>query len=128
MRIRIDKEDNFTVLEADGTRGRYTVLFTVRKEDTGREYIVYTDDKVRAFRKDPVYGSRFRRAGEDLILRAVETEEELEYLRKALAEVTAEIDEELLEEDRARRRAFFRSLGEKLLKRRTHKEKGEETI
>ena len=78
MRIRIDKDLTFTVLEADGARARYIVLFTVREEETGREYLVYTDDKVRAFRRDPVYGSRFRRDGEDLLLKAVETEEELD--------------------------------------------------
>ena len=73
MRIRIDKDLTFTVLEADGARARYIVLFTVREEETGREYLVYTDDKVRAFRRDPVYGSRFRRDGADLLLKAVET-------------------------------------------------------
>lgn len=128
MRIRIDKDMTFTALEADGTQARYIVLFTLREEETGREYLVYTDGKVRAFRKDPVYGSRFRRDGEDLVLRAVETEEELAFLRKALADVTAEIDEEIDEEDRARRRAFFRSLGEKLFKRRPRPQKGEVTL
>lgn len=127
MRIRVDKDMTFTVLEADGTQARYTVLFTVRAEETGREYLVYTDDKVRAFRKDPVYGSRFRRDGEDLLLKAVETEEELEFLRKALADTSAELDQEILEEDRARRKAFFRSLGEKLFKKRPRPERGGET-
>ena len=31
MRIRIDKDLTFTVLEADGARARYIVLFTVRE-------------------------------------------------------------------------------------------------
>lgn len=124
MRIRIDKDMTFTVLGADGAQARYTVLFTLREEETGREYLVYTDDKARAFRKDPVYGSRFRRDGEDLLLKAVETEEELELLRNALADTQAELDGEVLEEDRARRRAFFGSLGERLFQKRPRPERG----
>ena len=127
MRIRIDKDLTFTVLEADGARARYIVLFTVREEETGREYLVYTEDKVRAFRRDPVYGSRFRRDGEDLLLKAVETEEELEFLRRALADIPAELDGEIMEEDRVRRKAFFQSLGEKLFKKRPRSVKGGET-
>ena len=117
MRIRIDKDLTFTVLEADGARARYIVLFTVREEETGREYLVYTDDKV----------PRFRRDGEDLLLKAVETEEELEFLRRALADIPAELDGEIMEEDRVRRKAFFQSLGEKLFKKRPRSVKGGET-
>lgn len=128
MRIRIDKDMTFTALEADGTQARYIVLFTLREEETGREYLVYTDGKVRAFRKDPVYGSRFRRDGEDLLLKAVETEEELELLRNALADTRAELDGEVLEEGRARRRAFFGSLEERLFQKRPRPERGGETL
>ena len=127
MRIRIDTAPTPPPPEPDAPRARHLVPLTPREEQSRREYLVYTDDKVRAFRRDPVYGSRFRRDGEDLLLKAVETEEELEFLRRALADIPAELDGEIMEEDRVRRKAFFQSLGEKLFKKRPRSVKGGET-
>ena len=70
------KDNKFTVLREDGTSVTCDVLFTFDSEETGKSYVVYTDNTKDEGGNVQVFASVYDPTGENLRLMPVETEQE----------------------------------------------------
>ena len=69
-------DNKFPVLRDDGTSVTCDVLFTFDSEETGKSYVVYTDNTRDAGGNIQVFASVYDPTGENLRLMPVETEQE----------------------------------------------------
>lgn len=82
---------SFTVLDENGREVNCEALFTFASEETGKSYIVYTDNSVDAEGNTQVYASIYDPESDEQKLSPIETEKEWKIIEIILAELQAEI-------------------------------------
>ena len=87
-------EDNltFTAVTDKGEEIQCTVLFTFKSDETGKDYIVYTDDTVDENGATKVYASIYN-PDEETKLLPIETEREIEIIANVLDELQDSIEQ-----------------------------------
>ena len=77
----------FTVKDENGATVECEILFTFVSPDTGRNYIVYTDNKVNKAGELNVYANIFDPSGSSKDLLPIETEEEWNTIESILSKL-----------------------------------------
>ncbi len=77
-------ENTFEVVTADGIKTTCHILFTFENEETGKNYIVYTDDSKDANGNTQIYASIFNPEDPDTALEPIESEEEWKAIETIL--------------------------------------------
>lgn len=85
---------SFTMENEEGVEVKYDVLFTFDSDETGKSYIVYTDNTTDEDGYTRVFASVFNDEGEELQLTPIETDEEWEIVQSLIDEASAEEEEE----------------------------------
>lgn len=87
----MNKEMSFTVLDENGKKTVCDVLFTFDSEETGKSYIVYTDNSVNKDGKTQVFASIYNPDSDEQRLMPIETEKEWKIIEIILEELQAGI-------------------------------------
>lgn len=82
---------SFTVLDENGVETKCDVLFTFDSEETGKSYIVYTDNSVDVDGNTKVFASTYNPDSEDRQLMPIETEKEWKIIEIILDEIQSEL-------------------------------------
>lgn len=82
---------SFTVLDENGREIKCEALFTFESEETGKSYIVYTDNSVDAEGNIQVYASIYDPESDEQKLMPIETEKEWKIIEIILEEIQTEI-------------------------------------
>lgn len=82
---------SFTVLDENGREVKCEALFTFESEETGKSYIVYTDNSVDAEGNTQVYASIYDPESDEQKLMPIETEKEWKIIEIILEEIQTEI-------------------------------------
>ena len=93
--IMIDKQDfeamdetmTFTILNDEGKEIQCEVLFTFENEETGKNYIVYTDNSFDEEGNVKVYASIYNPDEDETKLLSIETEEEWKFIETILEQL-----------------------------------------
>ena len=80
-------EGKFTILNDEGKEIECDVLFTFDSEETGKSYVVYTDNTLDDEGNTEVYASVFDPTGTNSGLQPVESEKEWKVIETILAEI-----------------------------------------
>lgn len=83
---------SFTVINENGEETKCDVLFTFDSEETGRSYIVYTDNSVDEDGNTRVFASIYNPDSDEQRLVPIETEKEWKIIEIVLEELQAGID------------------------------------
>lgn len=91
----IDKQDfeamdetmTFTILNDEGKEIQCEVLFTFENEETGKNYIVYTDNSFDEEGNVKVYASIYNPDEDETKLLSIETEEEWKFIETILEQL-----------------------------------------
>lgn len=81
----------FKVMNENGKEIECEVLFTFQSSETGKDYIVYTDDTMDELGNVKVYASIYNPNEEELKLTAIETEKEWKIIETVLNEIQQEL-------------------------------------
>lgn len=81
----------FTVLDDNGREVKCEALFTFESEETGKSYIVYTDDSVDEDGNTRVFASIYSPDSDEQWLVPIETEKEWKIIEIILEELQAGI-------------------------------------
>ena len=79
-----NEELSFTVTDGEGREIRYDVLFTYESPETGKNYIVYTDNTLDSDGNTNVYANVYEPDNETEQLFPIETEEEWAMIEKII--------------------------------------------
>jgi uncharacterized protein YrzB (UPF0473 family) len=79
------------MLDENGNEVVYDVLFTFESEETGKNYIVYTDNKRDASGNVEVYASTYQPDDPHSKLEAIETEKEWKVIETILDTLQEEV-------------------------------------
>jgi uncharacterized protein YrzB (UPF0473 family) len=83
--MKLMKEKNiFTVIDDKGNEVQCEVLFTFDSDETGKHYIIYTDNTTDEEGNTKVYASTFDPENEKTALGAIETEKEWKIIETIL--------------------------------------------
>jgi len=85
------KKNSFSMLDENGNEIVYDVLFTFESEETGKNYIVYTDNKRDASGNVEVYASTYHPEDPHSKLEAIETEKEWKVIETILDTLQDEV-------------------------------------
>ena len=86
------RKNAFSMLDENGNEVIYDVLFTFESEETGKNYIVYTDNKVDATTGNiEVYASTYDPDDANSKLDVIETEKEWKVIETILETLQEEI-------------------------------------
>lgn len=88
----------FKAINDQGVEVQYEVLFTFESDETGKNYIVYTDDTTDDAGNVKVYASTYIAEGEKYNLSAIETEKEWKVIETILNELQANLKPKNTEE------------------------------
>lgn len=88
----------FKAVNDKGVEVQYEVLFTFESDETGKNYIVYTDDTTDDAGNVKVYASTYTAEGEKYNLSAIETEKEWKVIETILNELQANLKPKNTEE------------------------------
>ncbi len=88
------EENIFTVIDNDGKEVKCEVLFTFDSEETGKHYIIYTDNTKDEEGNTKVYASTFNPDDEKTALGAIETEKEWKIIETILDSLQNKDDSE----------------------------------
>ncbi len=80
----------FTLIGDDGQEVECEVLFTFDSEDTGKSYLIYTDNQTDEEDNINIYASYYNPESEDQELVAIESDEEWEMIESVLDELLQE--------------------------------------
>lgn len=80
----------FAVVDDDGKETECEVLFTLGNDETGKNYIVYTDNTLDDDGYTKVYASIYEPGTDFSALQPIETEEEWEMVETILEELQEE--------------------------------------
>lgn len=84
-----NKQDNtFTIINDNGEEVQCEVLFTYTNEETGVDYIAYTDYTIDEDGNTKVYASIFNPEEENPVLLPIETDEEWALIEGILESLT----------------------------------------
>lgn len=81
----------FKAINDQGVEVQYEVLFTFESDETGKNYIVYTDDTTDDSGNVKVYASTYIAEGEKYNLSAIETDKEWKIIETILNELQANL-------------------------------------
>lgn len=85
--MKEEKNRYFTVTDQNGKTIEYEILFTFDSEETGKSYLVFTDN---AFDEDGniiTYAATYDKNGEVLELQDIETEQEWNLIESLLSSI-----------------------------------------
>lgn len=82
---------SFKVIDEKGNEIECEVLFTFESDETGKNYIVYTDNTTDDLENTKVYASIYNPDEENLKLTAIETEKEWKIIETILDELQKEV-------------------------------------
>lgn len=85
------QNNQFTVMKDDGTQMVCDILFTFDNEETGKSYVVYTDNTHDETGNVQVFASVYDPSGENLRLMPIETEQEWKIIETILSTLQEEI-------------------------------------
>lgn len=85
------KKNTFSMLDENGVEVVYDVLFTFESEETGKNYIVYTDNKKDASGNIEVYASIYDPNDPQSKLEAITTDKEWKVIETILDTLQEEI-------------------------------------
>ena len=85
------KKNTFSMLDENGVEVVYDVLFTFESEETGKNYIVYTDNQKDEKGNIEVYASIYHPEDNNGRLEAIETEKEWKVIETILETLQEEI-------------------------------------
>jgi uncharacterized protein YrzB (UPF0473 family) len=94
MNDGIDESMTFKVVNDKGQEIECEVLFTFEKEDTGKNYIVYTDNTLDEDGNIKVYASIFNPDDDETKLLPITTDEEWNVIETILEELQNEVNDE----------------------------------
>ena len=80
----------FNVIDDNGNNIECEILFTFESDETGKNYIVYTDNTTDEHGNTKVYASIYTPGEESTTLLPIETEKEWKIIETILEEVQAE--------------------------------------
>lgn len=86
-----EEKMSFKVIDENGKEIECEVLFTFESDETGKNYIVYTDNTTDEEGNTKVYASIYTPNEEDLKLTAIETEKEWKIIETILSELQEEV-------------------------------------
>ncbi len=86
------KKNSFSMIDENGNEIVYDVLFTFENEETHKNYIVYTDNKVDEVSGNiEVYASTYDPEDEHSKLEAIETDKEWKVIETILETLQEEV-------------------------------------
>lgn len=91
------KKNTFTMLDENGNEVVYDVLFTFESDETGKNYIVYTDNSKDEAGNIEVYASIYHPEEGNGRLEAIETEKEWKIIETILETLQEEIQKQAKE-------------------------------
>ena len=86
-----EEQMKFKVIDDKGKEIECEVLFTFESDETGKNYIVYTDNTTGEQGNTKVYASIYTPNEENLNLTAIETEKEWKIIETILNELQEEV-------------------------------------
>ena len=86
-----NEQMKFKVIDDKGQEIECEVLFTFESDETGKNYIVYTDNTTDEEGNTKVYASIYTPGEENLHLEAIETEKEWKIIETILNEIQEEV-------------------------------------
>lgn len=93
------KKNTFSMLDENGVEVVYDVLFTFESEETGKNYIVYTDNKKDETGNIEVYASIYYPNDPQSKLEAIETEKEWKVIETILETLQEEVRNKMNKEN-----------------------------
>lgn len=88
-----NEEFAFTVLDENGKEVECEVLVTFESDETGKNYIIYTDNTLDENGCTKVFASIFDPNSDDMVLQPIETEKEWAIVQLVLEEVQSEYND-----------------------------------
>ena len=85
------KKNTFSMLDENGNEVIYDVLFTFESDETGKNYIVYTDNQKDEVGNIEVYASIYDPNDPQSKLEAIETEKEWKVIETILNTLQEEV-------------------------------------
>lgn len=93
------KKNTFSMLDENGREVVYDVLFTFESEETGKNYIVYTDNQKDETGNIEVYASIYYPNDPHSKLEAIETEKEWKVIETILETLQEEVRNKMKKEN-----------------------------
>lgn len=93
------KKNTFSMLDENGKEVVYDVLFTFESEETGKNYIVYTDNQKDETGNIEVYASIYYPNDPHSKLEAIETEKEWKVIETILETLQEEVRNKMNKEN-----------------------------
>ena len=93
------KKNTFSMLDENGREVVYDVLFTFESEETGKNYIVYTDNQKDETGNIEVYASIYYPNDTHSKLEAIETEKEWKVIETILETLQEEVRNKMKKEN-----------------------------
>ena len=93
------KKNTFSMLDENGREVVYDVLFTFESEETGKNYIVYTDNQKDETGNIDVYASIYYPNDPQSRLEAIETEKEWKVIETILETLQEEVRNKMNKEN-----------------------------
>ena len=81
----------FTIVNDEGKEVECEALFTFESEETGKNYITYTDHTTDEDGNVKVFAGTYSPDEENMMLKPIETDKEWKIIESILAEVQAEV-------------------------------------
>jgi len=88
-----NEEYAFTVLDENGKEVECEIIVTFESDETGKNYIVYTDNTLDENGCTKVFASIFDPNSDDMVLQPIETEKEWAIVELILEELQSEYNE-----------------------------------
>ncbi len=85
------KKNSFTMIDENGNEVEYDILFTFESDETGKNYIVYTDNTRDETGNIEVYASIYDPDVPNCKLEAIETEKEWKVIETILETLQEEV-------------------------------------
>ena len=82
-----EKNRYFTITDKDGKVVEYEILFTFDSEETGKSYIVFTDNSLDDAGSIITFAAVYDKDGESLELQDIKTDEEWNLIENLLASI-----------------------------------------
>ena len=93
------EEAKFVVKDENGVEKEYFKLFTFDSEETGKSYIVYTDNSTDEKGNVIIRANTYDPTGEDLSLKPLTNEKEWKVIENILISTQEKIREEMAKEE-----------------------------
>lgn len=95
----MDKKNTFKVLDEAGKEIECEILFTFESDETGKNYIIYTDNETDEENNTKVYASIFDPTKETITLDPIESEKEWKIIENILESLQKQEDEKASNEE-----------------------------